>query len=755
MLIKRFSSIKNIGRFVDCKQKGSALNHYNLFFAENGRGKTTLCAVLRSLKTGKSEHITERTTVPITSGPEVSIQLDTGTASYNEQEWSMAVPDIEIFDATFVAQNIHVGEYVNHDHRKNLFQVIIGEEGGRIAKEIKEIDEASRKKSSDIRIKKEEIQRHVPKDVNFEKFIDLSETPNIDDKIKEKESDLKVAQQAENIKAKPTIAQLPIPSLPTDLESALSENLGSISGDIKTKIEKQIESHKMHDHGQKWISEGLDYIHDDKCPFCGQNIKDIDLIKTYEQFFSDSYTKLIEKIDHLEEATEKSFGDVTLERLNTALSNNGKNILFWEQFATFEINDIDFESTVAMHAKLLQDAVLSLIQNKRKNPLVSISIDEAFQRAKEKYDGAARALDTYNNQIVMANAIINKQKEKASTANSAEIEREISTLKLKKLRYNSTLQPLCDEYLSLKLDKEKLDSDRNNAKDTLDNFADSAINNCEKTINDILGKFGAEFSITKSGKSYAGGKPSSVYQIQINKHSIPLGDDSTPPGEICFRTTLSAGDKSALALAFFLARLENDSKKAERIIVFDDPFNSQDRSRRECTADFLKKYGEQCAQLFLFCHDPHFLNLVYSKLPKNERHCLHLSRASNNTTIIEEWKIEKEVQSEYLKDLEDLKSYLDNNVGNNLDIARKIRPVVEERLRCKFLNKLPEDEGLGVMIGLIRDDTKKYPVESTYLEELEHINNFSKKYHHKTNPEPIDVAELRSYIQRTFSIIES
>lgn len=77
MPIKKFLNISNVGRLVNCTQKGPELNRYNLFFAENGRGKTTLCAVLRSLQTGEHEHITERTTIaPVTADPKVSIRLD-------------------------------------------------------------------------------------------------------------------------------------------------------------------------------------------------------------------------------------------------------------------------------------------------------------------------------------------------------------------------------------------------------------------------------------------------------------------------------------------------------------------------------------------------------------------------------------------------------------------------------------------------------------------------------------------------------
>jgi wobble nucleotide-excising tRNase len=44
-----------------------------------------------------------------------------------------------------------------------------------------------------------------------------------------------------------------------------------------------------------------------------------------------------------------------------------------------------------------------------------------------------------------------------------------------------------------------------------------------------------------------------------------------------FRNTLSAGDRNALALAFFFASLERDPQRAQKIVVIDDPISSLDR----------------------------------------------------------------------------------------------------------------------------------------------------------------------------------
>ena len=54
-MIERFKYIQNVGRFeqVEC-QDDPTLSKLSLVYSENGRGKTTLCAILRSLTSGDS-----------------------------------------------------------------------------------------------------------------------------------------------------------------------------------------------------------------------------------------------------------------------------------------------------------------------------------------------------------------------------------------------------------------------------------------------------------------------------------------------------------------------------------------------------------------------------------------------------------------------------------------------------------------------------------------------------------------------------
>lgn len=73
-----------------------------------------------------------------------------------------------------------------------------------------------------------------------------------------------------------------------------------------------------------------------------------------------------------------------------------------------------------------------------------------------------------------------------------------------------------------------------------------------------------------------GGVATSSYQLVINDTAVDLGDSKTPADRPSFKNTLSAGDRTTLALAFFLAHLERDPAATGKLVVFDDPFSSQD-----------------------------------------------------------------------------------------------------------------------------------------------------------------------------------
>lgn len=134
-MIKKILGIKNVGRFADCGSHGDVeFRRQTFLFAENSRGKSTLCAILRSLQSGEPAFIEGRKRLGQAAAPEVSIRLESGNAEYRNGNWNATYPDIMVFDSTFVHENVFAGDQIDHGHKRNLHRVIIGRTGVALAR---------------------------------------------------------------------------------------------------------------------------------------------------------------------------------------------------------------------------------------------------------------------------------------------------------------------------------------------------------------------------------------------------------------------------------------------------------------------------------------------------------------------------------------------------------------------------------------------------------------------------------------------
>ena len=94
---------------------------------------------------------------------------------------------MEIYDSTFVHENVYAGDHINHEHKKNLYKVIVGAKGVELVLKVNELDGKIREINQEIATNKSSIQRIIPSTLNFDVFSGLRELPNADKVIKDKE----------------------------------------------------------------------------------------------------------------------------------------------------------------------------------------------------------------------------------------------------------------------------------------------------------------------------------------------------------------------------------------------------------------------------------------------------------------------------------------------------------------------------------------------------------------------------------------
>lgn len=762
-MIEKFISIKNVGRFRDCSPCGDVtFRKLTLLFAENGRGKTTLCAILRSLQTGQHEFISERKTLGTTDSASVQIRLSGNKITFRTNTWSATHLDIAIFDSVFVHDNVYAGDYVDHDHKKNLYSVIVGVQGVQLAKQIKDLDGKIRDANIDIRTKKDIASTTLPNGVTLDAYLAWQPVTDIDSQIQLKNSDIanrqRTLEKATEIQIKSLFTKITLPAFPSDFLIVLAKQIADITADAETRVRQQIAAHTMGNQGETWLSQGLGFVSNDECPFCGQRINGNELIAAYRSHFNVAYKSLKQESAQLSQRITSSIGESSLSAAQETLSNNLALAEFWRQFADISLPDFGF-ADIRMKYATLRELALALAQRKQQAPTEPVSPPVDFQAAFDEVKALHQSLQSYNIAVDTCNAIINEQKATAQQgANINTLKRELSDLEAKKKRFKPEVVQSCREYQDALTAKPVLEQQKATAKEQLDQHCQQILQTYQRTMNTYLDQFNVGFRIINSRHLYTGGTPSSHYQIQINENAIDLGDSRTQPGTPCFKTALSSGDRSALALAFFLAAMKQDNEIANKIVVLDDPFTSQDRFRRTCTQQLIRQLADAANQVIVLSHDPHFLRLLWKSYLTADIKVLQLCRTGNNT-VIGEWDIEAETQSTYLKNYSALLDFYRERRGASLDVARSIRPFIEGMLRAHFPGHFQPNEWLGDFISKIRNanNTDGLFHAAADLPEIESINDYSKKYHHNQNPnadsELLSEDELHGYVKRTIRLV--
>jgi wobble nucleotide-excising tRNase len=108
----------------------------------------------------------------------------------------------------------------------------------------------------------------------------------------------------------------------------------------------------------------------------------------------------------------------------------------------------------------------------------------------------------------------------------------------------------------------------------------------------------------------------------INNRHVAVAGGQPARGVPSFKSTLSAGDRNTLALAFFFASIDLDDDVATKIVVIDDPISSLDDHRSLTTAQQIKSLAQRTAQVIVLAHDKRFLCQIWEHA--NRQHCTPL-----------------------------------------------------------------------------------------------------------------------------------
>lgn len=142
-----------------------------------------------------------------------------------------------------------------------------------------------------------ELIRTTARINDVDRLCTLAQNANVDAEIAAKTRELELARQQDQIKKQPLPQQMQVPELSFGYEALKAILLTTVEGIgeeylslVAANLDK-LSTQGMEDTSN-WAFKGIRVVvqsGDNHCPFCGQSLDSVDLIKGYNQYFSKSY----------------------------------------------------------------------------------------------------------------------------------------------------------------------------------------------------------------------------------------------------------------------------------------------------------------------------------------------------------------------------------------------------------------------------------------------------------------------------------
>ncbi|QDV07303.1 hypothetical protein Poly30_28260 [Planctomycetes bacterium Poly30] len=757
-MIKQFKYINNLGRFETFKGcPKTALRPLTLVYSENGRGKTTLCALLRSLSTGDPEHLQARKRVSAEKGPHAVVTIDGAERSFDGEKWSGTGPKVLVFDDHFTAANVCSGLEVAAGHRQGLHELVVGEEGVRLQRTVEELTVEISEHQTLLRGKAREIPQETLGAYSLDDFCALAEIDNIDEELQEAGKSASVLRDQEKIRTTGEFTAIAMPTVPSDEVRAV---LAKILPDLDAAALAAVSAHFKHlgDKGERWVSEGSQFQVGESCPYCGQETDGVQIVAHYRRYFSDAYAKHKEDIARVRTLVGEAFDGDRLARFQRLVEQARERRGFWVHYIEgLPAFDVDAGALAAAWAGA-RDALLVALESKSRAPLDRLALDDADEAKLTHYTDFSDRMLALSTALLDMNEAIAAAKEHATHGNLAAAEAQLSRLQATQRRYEPEVAAKCTAYRAAKTAKDAAETKKEDARKALDEHRKNTFGKYQGAINKFLDRFNADFRLEALEPSDPRGIPSSTYALGVNKGRVPLANRKVGPS---FSTALSAGDRNTLALALFFATLTERDSLDDVTVVIDDPVSSLDDGRCFATVQEIRKLLGKAKQVIVLSHARPFLCQLWDRADKGATATIELRDVDTDSSTLQPWDAEAAAVTEYDRLYKTVSEYAECSQGDSQVVAPSLRKLLEGYSRVAFVERFPAGCLLGKFIDVARQAERDGTplLSNERLEELDDLRDYTNQFHHNTsktwqeNLANINETQLKGYAGRVIRFV--
>lgn len=758
-MLERIQLIRNIGQF-DSVNAGAQLplTKLTLIYAENGRGKTTLASILRSLGTGDPDLVLERHRLGAANPPHVVLGITGATVQFQNGAWSAPLPEIAIFDDAFVAANVCSGVEIAAGHRQNLHELILGAQGVALNAALQGYVTRIEEHNRALTQRSNAIPAAARGDMSVDDFCGLAENPDIDAAISGAERNLAAGRSADAIRQRADFQLLSLPGFDVPAITALlARTLPDLEAEAAARVRDHLRS--LGRGGEAWVNDGMARIQPapdgsdhEVCPFCAQDLAGSPILQHYQAYFSEAYRGLKEAINETGQGINAAHAGDVPAAFERAVRVAVENRTFWNAFT--DVPEVNIDTAAILRAwNAARDGVLTALRAKAAAPLDRMELAHDVVALIETYDAQRAALGAVSETLQACNAPVAIIKEQAAVANIAALTADLARLQAIQRRYSEPTNRLCADYLTEKAAKTATETLRGQARTALDNYRKNVFLAYEAAINTYLQRFNAGFRLASVSPVNTRGGSSCNYNVVINNVPIALTADTGP----AFRNTLSAGDRNTLALAFFFASLDQDPQLVQKIVVIDDPMTSLDEHRALTTVQEMRRLLGRVSQVVVLSHSKPFLCQLWEGADTATRQAILIRRDGMGSTLAA-WDVNQDCITEHDRRHSLVAAYLQAaDPATERRVAAALRHILEAFMRVAYPSAFPPGTLLGPFLGVCqqRVDQANQLLGQTDIDELRGLLAYANRFHHDTNAayetEAINDQELTHFCGRVLA----
>jgi wobble nucleotide-excising tRNase len=544
---------------------------YNLVYGWNASGKTTLASIFRELETRRR----------LVACGDYELETDEGTIRGRDVDTGGPLPDVRVFNRDFVLETVFTatGEvppilYVGKESVEKQKEIEhLREEGQRKLEEIVRVGtqlQQTEKDLDNLRIESAKLVKEALRSGGASPYnnYDKSDFKKKSDELNQNESSsfLLSEEEREKLRARKNVTpRAKIHELQTKLElgNGCFREINAIL--TRAVASRTLERLKNDPEVGLWVENGL-RLHEARlaksCLFCQGNL-DKELLNRLQEHFGDDYAETVAMIDRLLGEV-----DAKIEEVRHLIIPSPSELYDHLQLRYSTAKTALDAARGHLIAGLL--AIAEKLREKRRAPFGMIAPEaDPPASAQSQLENLNSVIRVHNQESIAFDAGLKQARERleadlvaSALPNVIELERRFAAERDKKVRLEGEKRQLEEKIavLEREITEHRLPAEE-----------------LSRDLAAYLGREELRFEVEGAG-----------YRLRRN-------------GEIA--EGLSEGERSAIALLYFLKSLGHKGFALENaIVVIDDPVSSLDSNAFFCSFSFLKERAKKAGQLFVLTH---------------------------------------------------------------------------------------------------------------------------------------------------------